>query len=743
MGREATAELVSQHAVRRCGKRGCGKRGCGKGDARGAHAASGETFLAIADIDNNGGVNVIASSLCETAVWLRSAADQWVQLAAVPAMQTTSVADMNDDGLLDLVGWDRSGARVAWNRSGADYGWHVIQPLANTAPGDKRINAFGVGGRIEMRAGNLVQAASIQSPRVHFGLGRRPTADVARIVWPNGSVQAEFDLPSKATLAANQRLKGSCPWVFAFDGERFQFVKDFLWRSPLGLRINAQTTAGVMQTEDWIKIPGDSLAASKGRYQLRITAELWETHFFDHVRLLAIDHPADVELLIDERFIPNEAPSHRIRLATPRRPLHVVVDHRGRQLDATLRANDGRYADGFALGEYQGVAEEHWVAFDIPSSVAVDSEVLIVGHGWVYPTDSSLNVALAQGNTPKPFGLVLEQLDASGAWRTLDANLGFPAGKNKDVLISLPAGAVGDSRRFRLRTNMEVYWDSLLWSYEASHAEAAITTLATETAELRQRGYSRLLAVDRRRPDTPLYELESAEQRWLDLEGYYTRFGDVRELLTKVDDRYVIMNAGDEFVLEFNAGDEVRSGWRRDFVLVGDGWVKDGDFNTAFSRSIRPLPAHGDAGIRRAARSAVARSGLSEASRGLAALSHAVRHASTFSTRALASRGLPFHRSSTMTMKSRRILVTFAFLGLLVGPAIYLRTPSERSHGQIAGAQDGKELLARYGFLLQESARTRRDRLRASSSKDRLAAGPHRAANCRDGGQRRRGRFRP
>ena len=41
--------------------------------------------------------------------------------------------------------------------------------------------------------------------------------------------------------------------------------------------------------------------------------------------------------------------------------------------------------------------------------------------------------------------------------------------------------------------------------------------------------------------------------RWRDLVGYYTRFGDVRELLRGVDDRYVIMNAGDELRLAFPA----------------------------------------------------------------------------------------------------------------------------------------------------------------------------------------------
>jgi hypothetical protein len=93
--------------------------------------------------------------------------------------------------------------------------------------------------------------------------------------------------------------------------------------------------------------------------------------------------------------------------------------------------------------------------------------------------------------------------------------------------------------------------------------------------------------------DTPVYaRLAATGQQWQDLEGFYTRFGDVRELLEQTDDRYVIMNAGDEMVFRFAAPPPPPPGWTRDFVLVGDGWVKDGDFNTANSRTVLPLPSH-------------------------------------------------------------------------------------------------------------------------------------------------------
>ncbi|TWU06210.1 CRTAC1 family protein [Stieleria varia] len=555
-------------------------------------AVTGDLYLSTADLDNNGGVDVVASTTSKNAVWLQTTDGAWTLLDQSPSIRPTSIVDFNEDGRLDLVGLSESGVTVALNQSQAGYGWTTLKPLANTGAGDKRINSFGIGGRIEVRAGNLVQANEIDSPRVHFGLGNHRRADVARIIWPNGTVQAEFDLTSGETLVANQRLKGSCPWVFTFDGQDFRFVKDFIWRSPLGLRINAQTTAGVTQTEDWIKIPGDQLAEVDGRYLVRITAELWETHFFDHVSMIAVDHPIDVEVFVDERFVPQSMPDQKVTSLAPPKPLSNIVDDAGDSMDETLRSNDGVYADGFALGEFQGVAKDHWIEFDLPSEASPDQTVMIVGHGWIYPTDSSLNAALDQGNAARPYPLILEQQHPDGHWSLVQENLGFPAGKNKDVLLPIPSRSLTVSRRFRLRTNMEVYWDSLRWSYVVESVEPRLTTLKTSRTTLRYRGYSRLLPEHRRRPDTPVYEVTSTGQRWLDLDGYYTRYGDIGDLLESVDDRYAIVNAGDELVFEFDAIGRPPSGWQRDFVLVGDGWVKDGDLNTAFSQTVLPLPSH-------------------------------------------------------------------------------------------------------------------------------------------------------
>ena len=78
----------------------------------------------------------------------------------------------------------------------------------------------------------------------------------------------------------------------------------------------------------------------------------------------------------------------------------------------------------------------------------------------------------------------------------------------------------------------------------------------------------------------------------------------MNELLAGVDDRYVIMNAGDELRLRFPEQPAPKPGWQRDFVLIGDGWEKDGDYNTSFSETVLPLPSHDrpDYGAPRASR---------------------------------------------------------------------------------------------------------------------------------------------
>lgn len=555
-------------------------------------AVGSPTTLFLQDLDNNGGLDLIASHGYRTAVWLQSERREYDRPAADLELQTFAVAPLSGGDRLDLLGLTREGdPTLAVSRTRRGYGWARLRPRAAATAGDQRINSFGIGGEVELRADLIFQKQPITGPLLHFGLGDRSVAELARILWPNGVVQAEFDLARGESIVATQRLKGSCPWVFAHDGQGMRFITDFLWRSPLGMRINARQTA-VPMTEDRIKIPGDALAARDGGYEIRITAELWETHFFDHVSLLVVDHPEGSEIFVDERFaVPPPDPS--VRTTGPVRPVVAARDDRGVDVTGLVRAVDGRYVDSFGRGWYQGVTRDHHIELELGDEVPDSGPVWLVGSGWVRPTDSSINVALSQGGRPSPAGLRLEVPDGRGGWTVARDGLGFPAGKSKTVLIDLRDLPSGVPSRIRLATNLEVYWDRIGWAAGRQGRATTERRVAPRVAELRYRGFSAVQTDGPSSPERPIYEaLAGTAPYWLDLPGRYTRFGDVRELLEAVDDRYVIMNAGDELVLRFPAPAPPPPGQVRDFVLVGDGWVKDGDFNTRFSESVLPLPAH-------------------------------------------------------------------------------------------------------------------------------------------------------
>lgn len=552
--------------------------------------------LIVADLDNNSALDVAASASGRTRLWL---ADGAYALSPQESLDVTvtAAADLAGGGHVDLVGIDADGRPVRLvSRPSRDYYGLTIGPRAANQPGDGRINTFGIGGEAEVRAGLLYQKQPITAATVHFGIGDQTGVTVARIIWPNGASQAEFDLLASQggpPLLAQQRLKGSCPWLFAFDGSGMRFVTDLLWRTAVGLRINTYGYSSIIHSQDWVKIRGDQLAARDGVYPMSITAELWESHFFDHIALMVVDHPVGTEVLLDERFM-LPPPDLKVHATGPLRPVAAAWDDQGTDVTSLVADADERYMDTFELGEYQGVTgSEHALEIDLGPEAPVEG-LLLVAEGWVYPTDGSINFAIGQGRHALPRGLRVEVADARGGWRVVHADLGMPAGKTKTVLVDLDGVFTGDApRRVRLVTNMEIYWDRISWTEARPDTELRSARLLPLVADLRFRGYSRTRQAGRKAPEIPYYELAGTAPNWRDLHGYYTRYGDLRPLLREVDDRYVIMNSRDEMVLRFEEQPPPPDGWTRDFVLISDGWVKDGDLNNGYSGTLIPLPYHG------------------------------------------------------------------------------------------------------------------------------------------------------
>jgi tetratricopeptide (TPR) repeat protein len=564
---------------------------------------AGEVRLHAADLDNNGAVDLLLAPVQPNAgdpdgalVWLGNGGQKFTPLPQpVGPARVFDVADVNGDGRLDLLGLSAAGqAQQALNQGSKTYQWQILRPRARQATGDQRINSFGIGGEMELRSGLMLQKQPITAPQLHFGLGEQGGADVVKILWPNGMENAEFALKADQEVLTEQRLKGSCPFLFAWNGKLIGFVKDAVpWGSAIGLQIDSVGSSKIAATEEWYKIGRDQLVPHDGYYDLRITGELWETYYYDYLKLMVVDHPVGTEIFTDERFVVPPVKLAMTAVAPPH-PIAKATDDRGEDVTEIVTKLDGRYLDTFGRGQYQGLTRDHFVEIDLGNDVPASGPLWLIAKGWVHPTDSSVNVAISQGSQQKAQSLSLEVPDGHGGWHTAKANLGFPAGRKKTCLIDLENVFLpGTPHKLRLRTNLEVYWDSIEWAQGLPDAQLKVTRLDPSLADLHYRGYSVVHQANASSPELPDYNrIAASTQIWRDLEGYYTRYGDVRELLAAIDDRYVIMNAGDEITLRFAEQPPPPAGWVRDYVIAGDGWIKDGDYNTVDSRTVQPLPYH-------------------------------------------------------------------------------------------------------------------------------------------------------
>ena len=504
-----------------------------------------------------------------------------------------AVGDYDNDGDLDLFFINGEGElRALQNNGGNQNNWIQVR-LEGITSGDNKVNRDGIGSKLEVKVGDLYQLQYVSERISHFGLGAFDAADVVRVVWTNGVPQNVIEPQSRQRILEKQILKGSCPFLYVYDGEQYQFVTDLLWRAPLGL-VTSMGFVAPDETKDFVKISGTQIQPKFGKYSIQITEELWETAYFDEVKLIAVDHPAGTDIFVNEQYTP--PPFAEFKVYGVKEKLHPksAVNHRGEDVSDALKTFDYHYAVEHAPGPYQGVVEPHAIILDL-GDAPNDASVTLFLSGWIFPTDTSINVALFQNPGINPSFPSVSVKDETGQWKTVIDMIGLPAGKNKTITVDLTGKFLSDDRYVRVETDMQIYWDAAFFTVGAQDVPMELTTLNPDSADLHYRGFSEMYRPNPHAPHLFDYQKVTTDAQWRDLAGYYTRYGDVNPLLQAVDDMYVILNAGDEITVEFDAArlPELKPGWMRDFILYSDGWDKDGDINTLTSQTVEPLPFHG------------------------------------------------------------------------------------------------------------------------------------------------------
>lgn len=327
---------------------------------------------------------------------------------------------------------------------------------------------------------------------------------------------------------------------------------------------------------------------------------LEEAVYLDQVRLLAVDHPMNTDVYPNEYFASNPPyPKFKVVVSNKEdaRPPAGAWDEHGHDVLPDLLAH--RYFGDFKLTQFQGFAKPHTLTIDLGENYH-GGPLWMLMHGEVeYFSANSMYAASQAGVTaiaPYVEAMIPSKNGTSGEWKRIVDDMGFPAGGPRTMTADLTGKLPPGTRKIRITTNLQVYWDSILIDRteqpSANRSGVHLAEVPLIDANLQFHGYP--LKIEGNPPGNVnyIYEKASATGPYTRPAGSYTRYGDVLPLLTTVDDKPVVFGSGDEVQLGFDPSHlpSLPGGWVRDYFFAANGYEKDMDFYAADGNFVAPLP---------------------------------------------------------------------------------------------------------------------------------------------------------
>jgi len=566
--------------------------------------------VAAFDYDNDGWIDLVAvgetkDGKGEVRLFRNLGADGFKDVTADVGLDKIQLkepraiitGDYDGDGATDLLITQNHGPAVLLRNQGGNQNHWLRLSLKGLND-----NKSAIGTKVEVFAGGNRQKFEIagssgylgqNSTDIVVGLGNAKEADIVRMTWPTGVLQDEIQVAGDKpqNFLEIDRRGSSCPTLFVWNGKRYELVGDMLGAGVVGHWVGPGQR-DLPRPVEYIKIDRNSIREKNGKLSFRFMEPLEEAVYLDQVRVLAVDHPADLEVYPNEYFASNPPyPPFKVVVSRDARPPAGAWDEHGHNVLPDLLAR--RYFGDFALTQFQGFARPHSLILDLDEAYRGGPLWLLL-HGEVeYFSANSMYAAWQAGVQAIPPSV--EALDANGKWVRAIDDMGFPAGGPRTMTTDLSGKLPPGTLKIRITTNLQIYWDNILVSRTSQNFQAQsvrLTSVPLARADLGFHGFP--LKIEGTPPGNVqyIYEKVSATGPYTRPAGTYTRYGDVLPLLTALDDQLVVFGSGDEVRLDFDPSKlpALPKGWVRDYFFAANGYEKDMDFYAAEGNYVAPLP---------------------------------------------------------------------------------------------------------------------------------------------------------
>ncbi|HSZ61528.1 MAG TPA: FG-GAP-like repeat-containing protein [Terriglobales bacterium] len=577
--------------------------------------------VAAIDYDNDGWVDLVAvgetkDGKGEVRLFRNLGPDGWKDVSADVGLDKIQLkepraiitGDYDNDGAVDLLITQNHGPAVLLRNEGGNKNNSLRLALKGLND-----NKSAIGTKVEVFSGGLRQKFEVygssgylgqNSPYLTIGLGQAKEADVVRMLWPTGVLQDEIGVAAnkQQNILELDRRGSSCPTLFAWDGREYQLVGDMLGAGVVGHWISAnggKIERDIPRPTEAIKLDRTSLREKEGKLSFRFMEPLEESVYLDQVKLLAVDHPADVDVYPNEYFASNPPyPPFKVVYSNENdaRPPAGAWDEHGHDVLPYLLAH--RYFGDFKVLSFMGFAEPHSLILDLGEAYR-GGPLWLLMHGEIEYYSANSMYAADQAHL-RPIAPYVEALVATNGssekdgkkWVRVVGDMGFPGGGPRTMTADLSGKLPVGTRRIRITTNLQIYWDNILVSHTSQQQRARVTPVPLARADLNFHGFP--LKIEDKPPGNVkyIYEKTSETGPYTRPAGAYTRYGDVRPLLESVDDKFVVFGSGDEVALDFDPATlpTLPRGWVRDYFFIANGYEKDMDFYAYRGDSVDPLP---------------------------------------------------------------------------------------------------------------------------------------------------------